>query len=193
MGMVLLPISRHSALISFFQLSPTTVCTFHIILAYILFSLVVIHGSLYAVWVTSYNQNRDPFRHVLPTLNPTYQHSEIWSGNASALGTWRASLIFNGMFSSMIVLAMLLTSFPIVRRKHFNLFYFTHLLGIAVVVIVCLHASTILYSTIPGLSMWLLDWSMRTFELREKPNGCLMALGNGRYKYNNTTSCARMH
>jgi Ferric reductase like transmembrane component len=183
MGMVLLPVSRHSALASFFRLSPTTTYTFHMTQAYVLFGLVVIHGSLYAAWAALYNQSRDSFRHVLPVLNPTFLYEEVWPGNLSALGTWRASLIFTGSISTLIMLAIFFTTFSTVRKKHFNLFYFTHLLGIAAVVVICLHASTMFYCTIPGLSMWLLDWGMRVFELRKKMDSRLEALGNGWYRY----------
>jgi hypothetical protein len=182
MGMVLLPVSRHSALASFFKLSPTTVYTFHMTMAYVLFALVVAHASLYAAWVALYNQNQDQFRAIFPALNPTYLYNEVWPGNKSSLGTWRASLIFTGIISSLIMVAMFLTSFPIIRRKYFNLFYFTHLFGIVAVIVICLHASTVFYCTIPGLSMWLLDWSMRFFELRKKLDSRLKSLGNGWYR-----------
>lgn len=42
--MVLVPISRHSALASFFSLSVSTTLTFHMATAYTLFGLVIIHG-----------------------------------------------------------------------------------------------------------------------------------------------------
>jgi hypothetical protein len=186
MGMVLLPVSRHSALGSFFKLSPTTTYTFHMIQAYLLFSLIIIHGSLYAAWASLYNQNRELFRPVFPVLNPTYLYNEVWPGNTSALGTWRASLIFTGSLSSLIMIAMFLTSFPAMRKIHFNVFYFTHLLGLLAVVVICLHASTMFYCTIPGLSMWLLDWGMRVFELQEKLDSRLKALGNGWFRYDTT-------
>ena len=95
----------------------------------------------------------------------------------TALG--RASLIFTGSVSSLIMLAMFCTSFPAIRVRYFNLFYFTHLLGIVAVVVICLHASTMLYCTLPGLSMWILDWSMRLFELQEKMDSQVRGLGNG--------------
>ena len=76
---------------------------------------------------------------------------------------------------------MLLTSLPAVRRKHFNLFYFTHLFSILAIIIICLHASTMFYCTLPGLLMWLLDWSMRAIELKEKIDGKLLSLGNAWY------------
>ena len=188
MGMVLLPVSRHSALVSFFKLSPTTACTFHMTQAYVLFGLVAIHGSLYAVWATTYNQNPNLFRQIFPVLNPTYLYNEVWPGSNSSLGIWRASLIFSGLVSGLIMIIMFLASLPIVRRKHFNLFYFTHLLGIVAVVVICLHASTMLYCTLPGLLMWLLDWSMRFFELREKLDSRLTVLGKGWYRYDSMLS-----
>ena len=77
MGMVLLPVSRHSALASFFRLSPMTTFHFHMIQAYVLFGLVVVHGLIYAAWAATYNQSRDRFRHVLPVLNPTYLYNEV--------------------------------------------------------------------------------------------------------------------
>ena len=182
MGMVLLPVSRHSALASFFKLSPTTTYTFHMMQAYVLFCLVATHASLYAAWAARYNSDPDAFRHTLPVLNPTYLYNQVWPGSKSALATWRASLIFTGSTSSLIMMLLFFTSFPVIRRKHFNVFYFTHLLSIVAVVIICLHASTMLYCTIPGLSMWLLDWSMRVSELREKVDSHLIALGNGWYR-----------
>jgi hypothetical protein len=81
------------------------------------------------------------------------------------------------------------TSLPMVRRKSFNIFYFAHLLGILAVVIICLHASTMFYCTLPGLAMWLLDWSMRFVELREKLDSQLIALGNGWYRYIHIAKC----
>ncbi|KAF2163580.1 hypothetical protein M409DRAFT_68479 [Zasmidium cellare ATCC 36951] len=182
MGMVLLPVARHSALASFFRLSPSTTFAFHMTMAYVLFGLIITHASLYAAWAALYDQSRDRFRHVFPVLNPTYLYHEVWPGDASGLGIWRASLIFTGIGAGLIMTAMFFTSFPWVRRKHFNVFYFTHLLGIAAVVVVCLHASTMFYCTIPGLSMWLLDWGMRILELNEKVHSQLMSLGNGWYR-----------
>lgn len=181
-GMVLLPVARHSALASFFKLSPSTTYVFHMAMAYVLFGLIIVHASLYAAWAAFYDQSPDRFRHVLPVLNPTYLYNEVWPGNTSGLGIWRASLIFTGIVASLIMTAMFFTSFPVVRRKHFNLFYFTHLLGIVAIAIICLHASTMFYCTIPGLSMWLLDWGMRIFELNEKLDSRLISLGNGWYR-----------
>ncbi|KAF6218031.1 hypothetical protein HO133_006443 [Letharia lupina] len=181
MGMVLLPVARNSALSSFFRLSASTTYAFHMIQAYVLFALVVVHGLLYASWVAAYNHARNlaHLPSVFPVLNPTYLYHEVWPGNTSSLGIWRASLIFTGFTTSLIMLAVFITTFPVIRRKHFNVFYFTHLLMIIAVVVICLHASTMFYCTAPGLAMWILDWGMRIYELSGKMDSTLVAVGKG--------------
>lgn len=179
MGMVLLPVARNSALSSFFRLSASTTFAFHMIQAYVLFGLVLIHGFLYAAWTAVYNRNPNLTRFIFPLLNPTYFYNEVWPGDRSSLGVWKASLIFTGLVTTLIFLAMFITTLPTIRRKHFNVFYFTHLLSIVAVVVVCLHASTVFYCTAPGLAMWVLDWGMRIYELSGKLDSTLTAVGNG--------------
>ena len=117
MGMVLLPVSRHSALASFFKLSPTTTYTFHMTMAYILFALVLIHGALYADWAAIWNTDRDAFRMILPILNPTYIYEETWPGLRSALGIWKSSLIFTGTLSSLIMVVRIPCPSNTIGRK----------------------------------------------------------------------------
>lgn len=181
MGMALLPISRHSALASFFKIAVSTTLTNHMLTAYTLFVLVIVHGLLYASWVPVFKSLSSTLRTVIPVLNPTYLYHETWPGNRTSLGRWRASLIFTGITAAVIMSAIFITTLPAVRRKHFNLFYFTHLLAIVMVIIICLHASTMFYCTAPGLAMWTLDWGMRLYELRRMLNGEITTIGNGWY------------
>ncbi|KAL2061200.1 hypothetical protein VTL71DRAFT_7473 [Oculimacula yallundae] len=181
MGMAILPISRHSALASFFKISVSTTLTFHLITAYTLFALVLTHGLLYVSWIPVFEGLPTALRKVYPVLNPTYLYHETWPGNSSSLGIWRASLIFTGIVAAFIMLLIFITTLPSIRNKHFNLFYFTHLLGIVATVIICLHASTMLYCTAPGLAMWLLDWTMRVYELWAPLDGNIASLGKEWY------------
>ncbi|MCJ1249789.1 hypothetical protein MMC30_007015 [Trapelia coarctata] len=181
MGMVLIPISRHSALASFFKLSVATTLAFHMLTAYTLFALILLHGFLYVSWVPVFNSLSEALRMVFPVLNPTYLYNETWPGNSSALGVWRASLIFTGLTTTLILVVIFVTTLPQIRGKHFNLFYFTHLLVIVAVIIICLHASTMFYCTAPGLAMWVLDWGMRLYELRKRLDSKVTSLGNGWY------------
>ncbi|KAJ6002921.1 hypothetical protein N7451_005468 [Penicillium sp. IBT 35674x] len=162
MGMVLIPVSRHSALASFFKLSVSTTLTFHMLAAYTLFILVLIHGFLYVSWVPVFYSLLERLRPVFPVLNPTHLYFQTWPGNSSALGIWTTSLIFTGTISTTIMGLILVTTLPKIRLKHFNLFYFTHLLSILAVIIICLHANTVFYCVAPGLAMWVLDWGGAT-------------------------------
>ena len=181
MGMAIIPISRHSALASFFKISVATTLTFHLMMAYTLFLLVVTHGFLYVSWVPVFDSLSTGLRMVYPVLNPTYLYHEVWPGNSSSLGIWKASLIFTGIVTSFIMLLIFITTLPFIRNRHFNIFYFTHLLGIVAVVIICLHASTMFYCTSPGLVMWLLDWIMRLYELWAPLDGSIQSYGKGWY------------
>lgn len=181
MGMALVPISRHSALASFFQLSVSTTLTMHMLSAYTLFVLVLIHALLYLAWLPVFDNLSAQARTVLPVLNPTYLDHETWPGNTTSLGIWRASLVFSGLLAVVIMLVISVTTLPKIRRRHFNLFYFTHLSSILMVIIICLHASTMLYCTAPGLAMWCLDWGMRLHELKSLFHGQISTFGNGWY------------
>ncbi|KAL8776472.1 MAG: hypothetical protein Q9194_003127 [Teloschistes cf. exilis] len=179
MGMALIPISRHSALASFFQLSVSTTLTLHMLSAYTLFVLVITHALLYVSWVSLINSLAEQAKTIIPVLNPTYLYHETWPGNDSPLGVWRASLIFTGLFAVIVMLAIAITTLPQLRRKHFNLFYFTHLFSVLMVIVICLHASTMFYCTAPGLAMWCLDWSMRLRELKTILPGSISTFGKG--------------
>jgi hypothetical protein len=171
MGMVLIPVSRHSALSSFFKLSTSTTLVFHMMMAYVLCVLVLAHILIYIVWVPVFSGLSTDLRKVFPVLNPTYLQHEVWPGETSSLGIWRASLIFTGTLTTLIMSIVVVTALPQIRRTHFNLFYFTHLLTLIAVIVVCLHASTMFYCLAPGLAMWVLDWGMRLYELGEKLPG----------------------
>ena len=181
MGMVLLPISRHSALASFFKLSASTTLAFHMVQAYVLFALVLIHGFLYVAWIPAFNSLSMALKTVYPVLNPTYLYNEAWPGNTSSLGIWRASLPFTGLFTTIIMVLVFFTTLPGVRRRYFNVFYFTHLAIIVGVIVICLHASTMFYCTSPGLVLWLVDWAMRVYELWSPVDGRVTTIGKGYY------------
>ncbi len=181
MGMVIIPISRHSALASFFKISVATTLAFHMITAYALFTLVLAHGFLYVSWIPVFEKLSTSSRMVFPILNPTYLYHETWPGNSSSLGVWRASLIFTGITATFVFLLIFITTLPFIRHRHFNLFYFTHLLVVVAIVVICLHASTMFYCTGPGLAMWLLDLLMRLYDLWTPVDGNIKALGKGWY------------
>ena len=51
---------------------------------------------------------------------------------------------------------------PILRRRNYNAFYFTHVIfAAAIIILTCLHASTNFYFCLPGLLLWIADWVWR--------------------------------
>lgn len=166
---------------SFFKLSVSTTLAAHMIAAYTLFFFILLHGFLYVAWLPVFDSLSEVARRALPVLNPTYLYNETWPGLTSSLGIWRASLVFTGLAATVCFAFIFITTLPFIRNRQFNVFYFFHLLGVVGIVIVCLHASTMLYCVAPGLAMWLLDWGMRFYELRQKLAGSITSLGRGWY------------
>lgn len=149
--------------------------------AYTLFTLVLTHMLLYISWLPVFASLGSTLRQVYPVLNPTYLYHETWPGNTSSLGIWRASLVFTGLFTTVVMVIIFITTLPKIRRHHFNLFYFTHLLVIPGVIVICLHASTMFYCTSPGLILWVIDWALRLHELRTGIEGTVSTIGKGYY------------
>lgn len=142
-GVVITLVSRHIALLSFFNINISTTLAFHMTTAYALFALVLVHWPLDTSWIPVFERLLSRLRKAFLSLNPTYKYLEIWPGNVSSLGVRRASLIFTGILDAPSCLLIGITILPFIRRRQFNLFYFTHFLDIAgTVVIYLLYACT---------------------------------------------------
>lgn len=66
MGMAIVPISRHSALASFFKISVATALAFRMLTAYTLFTLVLTHVLLYVSWIPVFEALPKALRMVYP-------------------------------------------------------------------------------------------------------------------------------
>jgi ferric-chelate reductase len=61
-----------------------------------------------------------------------------------------------------LIPVVVITALPIIRRNNYNTFYYIHIIFVLLVlVLVCLHASTNFYFILPGLILWVYDWSYR--------------------------------
>lgn len=75
---------------------------------------------------------------------------------------WFTQTTYTGIAILLLLIIILLTSIPWVRRNHYNFFYYSHvLLGTAILVGGCIHASTDFYLAIPAILFWLLDRAYR--------------------------------
>jgi ferric-chelate reductase len=62
----------------------------------------------------------------------------------------------------VLIPIIVITALPIIRRNSYNTFYYIHIIfALLVLVLLCLHASTNFYFILPGLLLWVYDWSYR--------------------------------
>ena len=156
-GLALTPVSRHSALGSFFKLSFSGTQKFHMMVSYLLITLVFVHTLLYLYWVGYWKTWPADKQALFPVYNPEHSNDEVYPGNKTALGKYRASLVFTGGASAFILLLIVITSNRFVRGRWFKIFYWVHTLSILSIIVAALHSSTLFYCIAPGIFMWLLD------------------------------------
>ncbi|KAM0554805.1 hypothetical protein ACHAPJ_006537 [Fusarium lateritium] len=160
LGLLLLPVSRNSLIGQAFSLHQSTLLFAHKAISYLFSTIVIVHGVSYMLHANDSSRNNDAAREeAFATGNPvlTVRESKQLSG-------WFSTTYYVGIAAILPVLAILITSLPWIRKRHYNLFYFSHvLLGALVLIASCLHASTNFYLLLPGLSLWIVDWIRRLF------------------------------
>jgi ferric-chelate reductase len=68
------------------------------------------------------------------------------------------------MLSFLLLLVIVITSLPVLRRKSYNTFYYAHVICSAFIFILAsIHCSTDFYFLLPGLLLWAGDWVWRLF------------------------------
>lgn len=115
LGLTLIPVSRHSAPGSFFELTFSGTQAFHTMVSYLLITMVLLHALLYVYWAGYWKTWPADKRDLFPVYNPTYNADEVYPGNNTAFGRYRASSVFTGGAAAFILLMMVFASIPIVR------------------------------------------------------------------------------
>ncbi|KAF4950144.1 hypothetical protein FSARC_13287 [Fusarium sarcochroum] len=160
LGLLLLPVSRNSLIGQAFSLHQSTLLFAHKAISYLFSTSVIVHGVSYMLHANDSSRNEDTAREeAFATGNPVLTVSE-----SEQLSGWFSITYYVGIAAILPVLVMLITSLPWIRRRHYNLFYFSHvILGALVLIASCLHASTNFYLLLPGLFLWIIDWFRRLF------------------------------
>lgn len=92
------------------------------------------------------------------------------------------------MLGFLLMIAIIITSLPALRRKSYNTFYYVHVIcSFWAFVALSVHASTDFYFLLPGLILWIVDWGWRLFRgtsggLGKKVVGTLENAGEGWYR-----------
>ena len=101
---------------------------------------------------------------------------------------WYYATLPTGMFGFLLMITILITSLPALRRKSYNAFYYVHVIcSFWIFVALSVHASTDFYFLVPGLALWIVDWGWRLFRgtsggLGKKVVGTLENAGEGWYR-----------
>ncbi|KAK5113377.1 hypothetical protein LTR62_003477 [Meristemomyces frigidus] len=161
LGLLLLPVGRNSLLVRVFGLSYGTLLYAHKLLAYILIFGTLVHGLAYCSFWASYEAQPQgsPRREAFEVNNPTITIAE-----SQARGPWSRAVLGTGLVSLILMVGILVTSLPALRRRAYNMFYYVHVIfGSIVFIAVCCHATTNFYFLLPGLLLWTNDLRWRFF------------------------------
>jgi len=120
--------------------------------------------------------NNDQIKHGFSTDNPFLTEEDHDSYARLVLPT--------GVIGGIALIPMFITALPIIRRWNYNIFYYTHIIGaIAIMIVLCLHASTNFYFLLPGLVLWVSDWVWRvSHRLGTGVEAIVEKAGNGWYR-----------
>ena len=103
------------------------------------------------------------------------------------LGYYYSVSLFTGTVSFLLMVAIVVSSIPALRRKAYNTFYYLHILLSSLIFIgTGVHSSTNFYFMLPGLFLWMVDWAWRLFRgdsgLAKRVDGNLEDAGYGWYR-----------
>lgn len=143
-GLLLLPASKNSVWTIVFGVSWDNMIHWHKVLGYTF--LLVIAAHMFTWWTVFAQQ--DSFPHDIFNVPLTY-HSDNFTVPLAQL-----------TFFIMIPIFGVFTYYKI-RRWSYELFYFTHLFSVVVVLVVLWHASMSWYYLTAGLVLWVVDVFLR--------------------------------
>ncbi|KAJ3030845.1 UNVERIFIED_CONTAM: hypothetical protein HDU68_007620 [Siphonaria sp. JEL0065] len=154
-GLVMLPVSKHSFMATFVGVPYTSLLRVHIWLGRLMAVLTTFHmGALIASYVIT---KQDIIGKIFAVQPPS-----PYAGTTAQWGSSRYQPIMgNAAFGTLIIITV--TSLSFFRRKWYNVFYFTHFLVLALIVLSYFHASSNVYYLLPGLGMYTIDGILRLY------------------------------
>ncbi|KAJ3680297.1 hypothetical protein LUZ60_016575 [Juncus effusus] len=140
------PVTRSSSLLPLFGLTSESSIKYHIWLGHVVMILFSTHGICYIIYWASTNQIDEMIK---------------WENTGVANVAGEIALLSG--------LAMWITTFPRIRRKMFELFYYTHHLYILFLFFYMLHVGIAFFCMIlPGVYLFMVDRYLRFLQSRTK-------------------------
>jgi ferric-chelate reductase len=143
LGLLLVPVGRNSLLVRVFKLSYGTLLYAHKLLAYLVILGSVVHGIAYCLFWSEYERepSGSPRRLAFNVNNP-----HLTAAEARKRGAWSQGALGTGIATTLLMLVVLVTALPALRRRSYNTFYYTHIISSVVIFVgTCIHASTNFY------------------------------------------------
>jgi len=157
LGLTLLPTSKHSPLLCSLNLSWESVTWFHILLGYLFLLASLVHVLLYIARFVQMGSPAD----ILPFNWLIYYRPKPWSTAPTSNFTIP---IMSTIFWPVLVCFALL---PFFRRKHWELFRYSHNVMLVLIPSVLWHANTSWYYLLPGVMVWVFDRTLRFLQATE--------------------------
>ncbi|KAK3116339.1 hypothetical protein LTR53_003416 [Teratosphaeriaceae sp. CCFEE 6253] len=182
--LVIIPVGRHSLLAEGFNLHQGTLLFAHKLVAYLMVVASLTHGVAYFTFVGAYKASKvnSAREEAFSVDNPTLTLS-----GSRQRGHWYSATFPTGVLATILMLAITITALPTLRRRNYNVFYYTHVsCSLLIFIAVSFHASTDFYFLLPGLLLWTADWAWRIFRgdsgLGCKVDATIRCVGGGWYK-----------
>ena len=150
MSLLLLSVIRNSPIIRMFGLPFEHVVKYHEWVDYLLVAVILAHGdSFIGVYAKTHTWYK-----LISFTTPPNRSSRV--------------VVVSGLVALLIVIYMVATSLPTIRRRHFNFFYYSHQLYIVFFTGFMYHVGvrTVGYTMGP-IFLFFLDWFMRFWQSRQ--------------------------
>ncbi|KAF5204538.1 Ferric reduction oxidase [Thalictrum thalictroides] len=146
LALLFFPVTRGSSVLPLVGLTSEASIKYHIWIGHITMTLFTAHGVLYIIYWIATNQ-----------LSETLEWDKIWISNVA------------GELSLLFGLGMWVTSFARIRRRMFELFFYTHNLYTLFFIFFVLHCGiSFSFYAMPGLYLFLIDRYLRFLQSRQK-------------------------
>jgi len=145
-GLLVLPVTRNSVWTVLLGVSWENLVAYHQILGYLLLLLVLTHMFL---WWSVYAQ-QGTFPHDILAV-PMKYHKDNFTVPLAVVSSVLMFLVMGGL------------SLPVVRRLHYDLFYWSHHLSLGLFLMMLWHSTMSWYYIAAGLTLWAADHALRLY------------------------------
>ncbi|CAF1463780.1 unnamed protein product [Adineta steineri] len=166
LGLLLIPLGRHSFLSSLLDIHIDSALRFHKRCGTLFCLISILHG--FVIW-TKVTRFLNPPSYFYWTFNIGVQGQKwiFYVSNAGFMTTF-------GFIAGIALSIIWIFSFSIIRRRLYNLFYIIHILfGPLMIISASFHTSSIWYYCMPGAFLLSIDWIIRLYNYRKQRKGLI--------------------